>query len=312
MRKAIFLFCYGVGLLSWWSIGARSWAALPERPDRSLEVGGVDEGRASFLPWSGDWLKTREARAIRALHKLDLLTGKQAAAWEARAKDPNTACEWSGYCHAWASAAVLEREPRTPLVLRGATGRSVVLSVGDQKALLTLCHDQDEVEHFGERYKGSAEDDRKDIYPDQMWRCLRLYVKQRGIPLILDIDSGVQVWNHPVFRYRVTHGPHTTPGLRLGRMEIWMADDAVPPDFIGTKVKKKTYQFTFRMNGKALVMGSGRWYGASRKDHPDFAWYPTMVRPKNPHIDAAAVRRLLGPQPASLALTLAPRGSGLY
>jgi hypothetical protein len=239
---------------------------------------------------------------LRALQKYDLLTGRQAAAWETRAKDPRTARQWTGYCHAWAAASVVEREPRAPRTVSGLTGRSQVLSVGDQKAWLTICHDQDESVAYGERYNGGPQNNAQDIYPDQLWRCLRLYVKQRGAPLIVDLDAGVQIWNYPVYRYRVTHGPHTTAGLRLGKMELWMADDNVHPNFVGTKVKKKTYQFTFRMNGKALVLGSGRWYGASRKDHPDFAWYPTMVRPKNPHIQTASVRRLLGARASSLAL----------
>lgn len=270
----------------------------------SMNVAGVDEGQSRFMPWSGSWFPARKGGLLRQLGKYDQLTGKQSASWERRAKDPRSSVPWAGYCHAWAAASVMEREPRAPRTVTGTTGESLVLGVGDQKALLTICHDQDESEHYGERYNGAG-DDPQDIYPDVLWRCLRLYVKQRGIPLILDIDPGSAIWNYPVYRYRVTHRPHTA-GLRIATMEIWMADDKVPADFVGTKVKKKTYQFTFRMNGKALVMGSARWYGASRKDHPDFAWYPTIVRPKNPHVSPAVVRRMLGFKNPSVAMRPAP------
>jgi hypothetical protein len=276
-------------------------------PSRSImNVSGVDEGQARFTPWSGYWWKARDGGILSPLRKYDLMTGKRSADWERQDKDPRVAPPWEGYCHAWSAASVMEREPRAPRTVSGPTGRSITLSVADQKAWLTICHAQDEATPYGTRYNGSG-DDPQDIYPDLLWRCLRLYVKQRGVPLIVDTDPGKQIWNYPVFRYRVTHRPHSTPGVRLGTMEIWMADDQVPPNFIGTKVKKKTYQFTFRMKGKALVMGSGRWYGASRQDHPDFAWYPTMVKPKNPHINPTLVRRMLGARNPSVAMRPAPQ-----
>src|SRR5262249_33520753 len=48
-----------------------------------MDVSGVDEGRSRFVPWSGDWWRARDGGMLRALRKHDLLTGKQAAAWEA-------------------------------------------------------------------------------------------------------------------------------------------------------------------------------------------------------------------------------------
>jgi hypothetical protein len=266
-----------------------------------MNINGTDEGQARFVPWSGPWWPGQKGGLLRQLRKYDLLTGKQAASWE-KTNNPRNAAPWAGYCHAWAAAAMLEREPRAPRTVKGPSGKSVVLSVGDQKALLTICYDANyEPVHYGERFSGEAGNDPQDIYPDVLWSALRQYVKQRGVPLIVDIDPGKAVWNHPVYRYRVTHRPTTTPGQRLATMEIWMADDQVQPDFIGTRVKKKTYQFTYRANGNNLVKGSGRWYGASRKDHPDFAWYPKVMPPKNPHVNPAQIRQLLGFRNPSVA-----------
>jgi hypothetical protein len=260
--------------------------------DRSgMVINGTDEGRSRVKPWSGYWFQKRQGWMIRHLRKHDMVTGKQAASWEARQKDPRTALQWAGYCHAWAAASVMEREPRGPRTVKGANGRSITLSVADQKAWLTICHDDDESDHWGKRY---PDGDYQDIYPDVLWKCLRTYVKQRGVPLIIDRDPGPAVWNHPVYQYRVTHRPFGSNGQRLATMEIWMADDQVPPSFVGTKTMKKTYQFTFRLKGKALVMGSAKWYGHSQKDHPDFAWYPTLVKAKNPYVKPTVVRRMLG------------------
>jgi hypothetical protein len=276
-------------------------------PARSgMNIGGVDEGQSRFIPWSGPWWPHQQGGLLRQLRKFDLLTGKESAKWEKEATRESMSAQWAGYCHAWAAAAIMEREPRAPRTVTGQAGRPIVLSVGDQKALLTICHDGDVTgPPIGDRYKGPGSDF-QDIYPDVLWRALRLYVKQRGIPLIIDRDPGKAVWNHPVYRYRVTHRPHTTPGVRLGTMEIWMADDQVPPDFVGTKVLRKTYRFTFRMNARGLIAGSAKWYKESRTDHPDFAWYPTMVRAWNPHIDPAQVRRMLGFQNPSSPMRTAP------
>jgi hypothetical protein len=63
-----------------------------------------------------------------------------------------------------------------------------------------------------------------------------------------------------------------------------MADDAVQPGQVGTKVRKHDYDFTCKMSGGNVVMGSGKWTGASIKDHPDFAWYPQQQRSENPEV----------------------------
>jgi hypothetical protein len=78
-------------------------------------------------------------------------------------------------------------------------------------------------------------------------------------------------------------------------MTLLMADDAVPPNYVGTKTRKQTYQFTFQMRDGNIVMGSGRWTGPSVKDHPDFAWYPTKAVAANPEVIYAKVQRLVTP-----------------
>jgi hypothetical protein len=253
----------------------------------------VDEGRARFVPWSGYWWPVKKAQMIGPLRKYDALTGLQAAGWEARHKSPSRAEAWFGYCHAWSAASLLEREPRQPIRAFGMAGRSLPLGIGDQKGLLTICHYSDPSNVFGKRYEGKSGDDFQDIYPDVLWKQLRFHLKQRGVPLVLDIDPGPSVWNYPVFHYRVSHRPLGSGGRMLGRMELLMADDAVAPNHVGTKLKRQVYQFTFQVRQGALMIGSGRWHGASRKWHPDFAWYPTGVKPENPHIRYAMVKRLL-------------------
>jgi len=106
------------------------------------------------------------------------------------------------------------------------------------------------------------------------------------------VSAGREVWNYPVFAYHVEYRP-LSDGRQLARMKLLMADDAVGPSFVGTRVKAKTYLFTFRAAGRAIDMASAQWVGASRRDHPDFAWYPTGVRPRNPELNYATVRRII-------------------
>ena len=78
-----------------------------------------------------------------------------------------------------------------------------------------------------------------------------------------------------------------------------MVDDGVPPDFVGSQVRRLTYTFTCQFRSGAVVLGSGLWTGRSRQDHPDFAWYPYLARAQNPEVKYTAVQELIGQsQPA--------------
>lgn len=253
----------------------------------------VDECRAHFVPWSGYWWPIRKGEIVGPLHKYDTIAARHSAAWEAKNKPRSQADPWWGYCHAWSAASIFEREPRAWTNVLTPSRHRVALSVGDQKALLTVLHDADPSTTYGQRYYGQAGEDYQDIYPDVLWKCLRTHVKKHGVPLVLDISAGAEVWNYPVYYYRIDYHRTGGDGQYQGFMKLLMADDAVGPDYVGTKIKTKTYQFTFQMRQGALVVGSARWLGASTRDHPDFAWYPTAARPTNPEIQVAQVHRIL-------------------
>jgi hypothetical protein len=253
----------------------------------------VEEAQAKFVPWSGYWWPHVDGGIIEPLKKYDKLTGKKAAAWEGQTYPAGPGVpDWAGYCHAWSSSSIMEREPKQP-VKPAAQGDALELSVGDQKGLLCACHSHDECNSYGQRNDGQPDADPEDLRPDELWRLLKLYVKQQGVPLVLDIDPGPAVWNYPIYAYRAEYSPNGEPGQYLVRMTIWLADDAVPPDYVGTKVRKQDYQFTCQMQGGSVVMGSAKWIGPSKEDHPDFAWYPMVQRAENPEVEYAAVQKLL-------------------
>lgn len=258
-------------------------------------VAGEDQGQVDRTPWSGYWWPHREGHILGPLAKYDQLTNKAAAAWERKQHPPGpTVPRWHGYCHAWAASAVREPEPVQSRVAKGS-GHQVSLGVGDQKGLLSLAHAYDEADSYGDRFgDGRGSEDPSDLAPDQLWQLLKLYIKQQRLPLVLDIESGAEVWNFPAYAYKITFEPHGGDNQQLAQLTLWFADDFVTPDYVGVKVRRQTYWFTFELRGSKIVAGSGKWHGPSVKDHPDFAWFPTVQRAENPEIVYGQVRQFVG------------------
>jgi len=255
----------------------------------------LEEARAQVVPWSGYWWPLRGGGILKPLDKYDRLTGSKAGAWELEHHPLSTDTpEWHGYCHAWAASAMMEKEPRMPRVARVRNPRPVELRVGDQKGLLAACHTCDVANVYGDRF-GDREgsEDKRDLAPDRLWYLLKLYVKEQRVPLILDIEAGPEVWNYPVFGYRLQYSPHGDSGRQLAELSLLMADNGVRADYVGVKVRRHTYRFTFQLRNGSVAMGSGRWVGRSREDHPDFAWYPYVARGDNPEVSYDQVQRLL-------------------
>ncbi len=249
----------------------------------------TDEGAARKVPWSCYWWPLQRAEILAPLSKYDQITGSKAAEWFRQNKRPAPAeRDWAGNCNGAMAAAVLRPQPEVP-----RKHGSVVLGIGDQKGLLAECNAGDVANVYGHRYYGRPGDDYQDIYPDVLWHYLKLYIKQQGVPVIVDLEAGVEVWNYAVYAYRIEYAPQGNDGTQLARLGLWAADDAVVPDYLGTKIHYTTYQFTFQLREGAVVAGSGRWVGESFKMHPDFVWYPFVVRPQNPELSYEKVLQLV-------------------
>ncbi len=259
----------------------------------------VEKGRAEVIPWSGYWWPIRKGRILQPLSKYDQITGKQSAAWEKQKRPPGPEVpHWFGYCHAWASSSVMEFEPRQIQSAQTQRGQQLKLGVGDQKGLLAVCHFRDAANSHGDRFgDGIGSEDKQDLAPDVLWRLLKLYLQQNGVPLILDVEAGPEVWNYPVYAYEIRYAPQGNSGLQYARLTLWMADDAVPPDYRGVKTRRQTYNFTFQLRGSSVVMGSGRWVGRNQDDHPDFAWYPYLAVAENPEVEYDTVQQLVSSSP---------------
>jgi hypothetical protein len=54
-----------------------------------------------------------------------------------------------------------------------------------------------------------------------------------------------------------------------------------------------TCRFTCRITQDGLVEGSGQWVGASRENHPDFAWFPTGLGITNSEVNYDTVSQIV-------------------
>ena len=255
----------------------------------------VEKAQARTTPWSGYWWPLSAGGLVRPLGQYDAATGQAAVAWEQAHRQMGSGVPgWFGFCHAWAASSIMEPEPERARTARRRDGGSLGLAVGDQKGMLAACHTNDVANSYGERFEeGESDASRQDIAPDALWRILKLYLGQQQVPVVLDLDAGPQVWNFPAYAYQLrTDG--TADGDHQADLTVWLVDDGVPPDHVGTRVRRQTYTFGYTMRSGAVVMGSGRWTGRSRQDHPDFVWYPYLARADNPEVRQAAVRQLLG------------------
>ena len=262
---------------------------------KSVEEGGNREhGVASYKPWSGPWWPMNHGGLSVPLGKYDRITGHTSVAWERQHNltgNFRELPEWFGFCHAWAAASILEKEPKQ--VRNIAVGnRRVSLAIGDQKGMVTACHTRDLANSWGTRFnEGSDQAAFDDLSPEELWKILNQYVGKHGVPIVLDIVPGPQVWNHPVYEYEIKYRP--SGDKYDGVMILYLADSAVALNYLGTQVFKKAYTFTFLMKDGCIVEGSGQWTGDSVNDHPDFAWSPYKSVAQNPEVKREKVVQLV-------------------
>ncbi|KAF4041366.1 Transglutaminase elicitor [Phytophthora infestans] len=117
---------------------------------------------------------------------------------------------WFGICHAWAPAAILEVEPKCPVMHNGVTFQPM-----DIKALVSNVYDGAGVETVftGARYNGG--DDATDAYgrhtnaayrdmnPAYFHIAAANILGKLNATFVIDVDAGAEVWNQPVRGFKV-------------------------------------------------------------------------------------------------------------
>lgn len=186
---------------------------------------------------------------------------------------------WWGHCNGWAAAAVLEPEPQAPRDTHG-----IHFTVGDEKGLLTVCHNGDPVDLIHRL----ADDDAHIFHA----AILQSIGKERRA-LIFDtkldpIDPTTkralrEVWNYPAYQYECEYTELSNSTFDV-TMRLWFSNDAVAPDFVGVKnwpVDGSPKVYTYRISGDKANPSSGKWTAQSISDHPDLVWRPQPLSVQN-------------------------------
>lgn len=114
-----------------------------------------------------------------------------------------------------------------------------------------------------------------DIHPHYFHWLLLEFLKNRGQPIVLEVDPHKPVNNHPAYAFE-SEGVQR-PGVTSFRTKVWLTDYAPTYQFRGTKTTVKEYTYDLLTDEQGRVR-SGRWTGQSVHNHPDFAWLPVGDR----------------------------------
>lgn len=222
-------------------------------------------------PWNGYWWPMIDGALISGkgyrgypstLNKYDarfFLDGKTST-WELTHHFNPDGPAWHGHCNGWAAASVSEVEPTATVNDEGYT-----FYIGDLKGLWTMYYQG----ATGTVYQGAGDS----LDPLTFQVELQAYLRDNGIPLLMDSDPTEEVWTWPIYSYTMDW---TDDGnTRHVTLNVLTSTDGVMPDTVNLNYESFDYTYDLSLSGGEPV--SGEWTGDSVADHPDFCWYPEEV-----------------------------------
>lgn len=282
------------------------------------------KGVADPVPWIGYWWPYTEdgiaddsydKDKMGPSDKLDKALGNSnwVTGWEMRnhgtARNP---ADWWGHCNGWATAAIMEPEPRKARTVNGVT-----FEVRDRKAILSEYWLQSGADFIGSRVWNSGDTTSAafwDVVPAQYYLAMTNILGRHRRSMIVDRYTGAEVWNQPMVAYEMHpikpedylgRDPRYTNLYRVNvTSDMWWGSDEVEPDDLTPKFEwketdafvKRTLKFElwvdapleFDSKGRLVSSGDivltrngtgGRWkngttYEALVDSHPDFLWLP--------------------------------------
>jgi hypothetical protein len=287
-----------------------------------MGLAGEVAGELSHKPWSGTfwplkqcWLAFyRFSQGVSPFEKYDNYVqitrghnpgaaAREADPWNRHNEAPDAKAErWTGHCHGWCPAALIEPEPPVDTTIKlattvvffrlsldyaadakpgfsqdlkaayraceGAGENALELRTADLKGMLTEVYTQCRSNFWGTRYNGREADHNSSAFMD-----IKPHIMHQL--LVFDIDPGYMVWNQPVYKF---DSKWTEEGTKLlVTTTVWWANDnGVSPDFHGLQSENRTYTYTMSRDGSGNVVDS-EWTGTSVDNHPDFIWQPYGV-----------------------------------
>ncbi len=194
---------------------------------------------ASYIPWSGYWWPKIHGGLVTGwdynghpspFEKYDYVT---VGTYEGPATEfgrehhyATDALLWEGLCFCWSAAAILEEEP-----IHKGVYKDTLFLIGDKKGLLTAA------------YLGTTYNTYSTEKPVDFHQILENFIANQKIPVIMDLGTGGESWNYPVFKYEINY---TQDGnTRHYTTTVYFATDEVDPDFVGTHISRRTFYYYF-------------------------------------------------------------------
>jgi len=222
---------------------------------------------AEILPWSGHWWPLSSGQLVNGykageyapLQKYDYVTsgtynGQAMSIGRTRYYDAD-AESWHGLCYNWAASSILEAEPTEPGIYQG-----VRFNVGDKKGYLAALY----TVVIGTHHDVST--------PVAFHQMLESIVRDKKMPVIIDVGTDGEIWTHPIYRYDTSY---TQDGnTRHYTTKIYYVAYS-SPDYVGTLDYSQVFTYYFELSGDTVV--SSGWEGSSLTNPPVTATEPTRL-----------------------------------
>lgn len=260
------------------------------------------------------------------LDKLDKVTGGTARQYEYEhnrtAKDAGKQFAWWGYCNNAAEAACILPEPKKSVVMRAKNSASlsplqaqllegyigfeseITFSKNDIQGLLALMSSSlvARMDFVSER-SDSIFDEPNDAKPELFLKIMQEWSAD-GLPFVMDIDRGEQVWNFPYDQVRITESDKAPDGFNASSLPRDGSVKYYHIDMSGTgfDTKRRVYECFVQKGANGQVVASGWIKTPKTHENPDFTWRPHPIadimnkdnwvlrgRPSNPMIDPKTI-----------------------
>ncbi|MBL6991950.1 MAG: hypothetical protein ISR65_19360 [Bacteriovoracaceae bacterium] len=221
---------------------------------------------------------------------------------------------WAGHCNGVAAAVVSQKRPKKPVTVNGVT-----FLPDDIVALMAEIYHSSPASSAGIRCRDEGTTSRdefgraqlrecRDLNPASFHLVLTNFMNTLELAPIIDIDQENEVWNAPITSYKIDNqfivsgsramalitgrGYHAGPWYQLNPEAVKWVHVKMTIVFIYKYPRNRHYEYILELDRAGNIIG-GEWVGRSRRNHPDFIWYPLRPQSANPWIDEQQVLKLV-------------------
>jgi hypothetical protein len=227
-------------------------------------------------------------------------------------REGNCIPTWFGICHAWAPAAIVEKEPKCPVTFNNVTFEPM-----DMKALISQIYDSARIGTIftGKRCnedKPSVDlngrlknEECRDVSADFFHLVITNVIGKHNKSFVADVDYNAEVWNQPVRSYEIlsqtkisaekalmtyfpqlnstiyTFNPSAKEILLVRTKFSYIVESTENTNGLANSyTRSKYYDYLLELDKNESIIG-GEWVSQSKTDHVDFIWVPVGIPSPN-------------------------------